>query len=71
MDKEGYAYNLFLVPVPHTHQYEINLYQPQVEGSQWVGFFDKKKRAKYCLKPLCEGFGDYLPPTKRRDHENL
>lgn len=43
MDKEGYAYNLFLVPVPHTHQYEIDMYQPQVEGTRWVGFFDKKK----------------------------
>ena len=43
IDKEGYAYNLFLVPVPHTHQYEIDMYQPQVEGTRWVGFFDKKK----------------------------
>ena len=43
MDKEGYAYNLYLVPVPHTQEYEINLFQPQVEGTQWLGFFDKKK----------------------------
>ena len=42
MDKEGYAYNLFLVPVPHTENYDINYYQPQVEGTQHLGFFEKR-----------------------------
>ena len=42
MDKEGYGYNLFLVPLPYDSQYEINLFQPQVEGTKWLGFFDKK-----------------------------
>jgi hypothetical protein len=42
MDKEGYTYNLFLVPLPHTTPYEINFYQPQVEGTQWLGTFEKK-----------------------------
>lgn len=39
MDKEGYPYNLFLVPVPHTEDYAINFYQPQVQGTQWLGSF--------------------------------
>lgn len=42
MDKEGYTYNLFLVPLPHDTPYEINFYQPQVEGTQWLGTFEKK-----------------------------
>ena len=42
MDKEGLGYNLFLVPLPHDAQYEINFYQPQAKGTQWLGFFDKK-----------------------------
>lgn len=44
MDKEGAAYSLYLVPVPHDTTYEINMYQPQVEGTQWLGFFEKKTR---------------------------
>ena len=43
MDKEGYPYSLYLVPVPHDASYEIKMYQPQVEGTQWVGFFEPKK----------------------------
>lgn len=46
MDKEGYTYNLFLVPLPHTETYEINFYQPQVEGTQWLGTFEKKGKRK-------------------------
>ena len=46
MDKEGYTYNLFLVPLPHTADYEINFYQPQVEGTQWLGTFEKKGKSK-------------------------
>ena len=42
MDKEGYTYNLFLVPLPHDATYEIKHYQPQVEGTQWLGTFEKK-----------------------------
>jgi len=42
MDKEGYPFNLFLVPGPHDADYEIKVYQPQVEGAQWVGFFEPK-----------------------------
>lgn len=43
MDKEGYPYNLFLVPVPSDEDYRIEMYQPQVEGTRWLGFYDKKK----------------------------
>jgi hypothetical protein len=42
MEKEGYPYNLFLVPVPHDAPYEIKTYQPQVDGTQWLGFYEKK-----------------------------
>ena len=44
MDKDGYAYNLFLVPLAHDSTYEIRMYQPQVEGTQWLGFFEKAKK---------------------------
>ena len=39
MEKQGRGFNLFLVPVSHDTPYEINFYQPQVEGTQWLGFF--------------------------------
>ena len=42
MDKFGYSYNLFFVPVAHDAPYEIKAYQPQVEGARWLGFFDVK-----------------------------
>ena len=42
MQKEGRVYNLFLVPVPHTTNYQIEAYQPQVEGTQWLGCFGKR-----------------------------
>jgi hypothetical protein len=44
MEKEGYPYSLYLVPVPHDAPYEIKMYQPQVEGTQWVGFFEPKAK---------------------------
>lgn len=44
MDKDGFSYNLFLVPVPHDTPYEIKMYQPQVEGAQWLGFFEVKEK---------------------------
>ena len=46
MDKDGFGYNLFLVPVPQTTDYEINLFQPQVEGTQWLGFYEVKSKRK-------------------------
>jgi hypothetical protein len=44
MDKEGLPYNLFLVPVASDADYEIKMFQPQVEGTQWLGFFQPKAR---------------------------
>jgi hypothetical protein len=46
MDKDGYNYNLFLVPGKHTDSYEIKMYQPQVEGTQWLGNFEVKAKRK-------------------------
>lgn len=43
MESDGYPYNLFLVPVPWDTEYEIKMYQPQVEGTQWLGFFNNQK----------------------------
>lgn len=44
MDKYGHPYNLYLVPVSHDTPYDINFYQPQVEGTQWLGFFEVNKQ---------------------------
>jgi hypothetical protein len=44
MMKEGYPFNLFLVPLPHDADYEINMYQPQVEGTQWLGYFEGESK---------------------------
>jgi hypothetical protein len=46
MDGDGYPYNLFLVPVPHDTHYDIRRYAPQVEGAQWVGYFETKNRSR-------------------------
>lgn len=46
MDKDGHAYNLFLVPLAYTESYEIAMYQPMVTGTQWLGFFEIKKGKK-------------------------
>jgi hypothetical protein len=44
MEKEGAGYNLFLVPVAYDKDYAIDFYQPQVDGTQWLGFFEGKKK---------------------------
>ena len=46
MDKDGHAYNLFLVPVKYTANYEIKMFQPMVTGTQWLGFYEVKKGKK-------------------------
>lgn len=48
MDKDGYSYNLFLVPGTHDSAYEIAMYQPQVKGTQWLGFYEVKKGSRKC-----------------------
>lgn len=44
MDKDGYSYNLFLVPGKHTDEYEIKMYQPMVERVQWLGHYEVKEK---------------------------
>jgi hypothetical protein len=44
MDKDGYAYNLFLVPLDHTASYDIKMYQPQVAGTEYLGTFTLPKK---------------------------
>jgi hypothetical protein len=39
MTKQGYNFSLFYVPVPCDSRYEINFYQPQVEGSIYLGHY--------------------------------
>jgi len=43
MDKERIAYNLYLVPCKHDTEYEINWFQPQVEGTMHLGTFTFKQ----------------------------
>ena len=42
MESMGRGFNLFLVPVPYDTDYNINFFQPQVEGTQWLGYFEGK-----------------------------
>ena len=44
MGKDGYSYNLFLVPGSHEMLYDIKMYQPQVADTQWLGFFEVKEK---------------------------
>lgn len=44
MEKEGHGFNLFLVPLPYDADYEINFFQPQVDGTQWLGYFEGKRK---------------------------
>ena len=42
MDKQGYGYNLFLVPLPWNAEYKIGSYTPLVPGIVFMGYFTKK-----------------------------
>ena len=44
MENEGLPFNLFYVPQPWDSNYEIKMYQPQVEGTQWLGFFEGESK---------------------------
>jgi hypothetical protein len=46
LNKDGHTYNLFRVPVPHTTEYEIKMYQPQVPGAEWLGTFTVPKKGR-------------------------
>lgn len=44
MERDGYPFNLFHVPQPWDSSYKIERYQPQVEGTQWLGFFEGESK---------------------------
>ena len=46
MNKDGYTYNLFRVPGKHDATYSIKMYQPQVEGAEWLGTFTVPKKGR-------------------------
>jgi hypothetical protein len=46
MNKDGCSYNLFSVPGKHTTEYDIKMYQPQVEGTEWLGTFTLPKKGR-------------------------
>jgi hypothetical protein len=43
MNKDGLPYALWFVPGEHTASYSIRMYQPQVEGAQYLGHFTAKQ----------------------------
>jgi hypothetical protein len=43
MEKEGYPYTLWYVPVSDKENYEIRWYAPQVDGAFVIGQFEVKK----------------------------
>lgn len=44
MDSEPYEYNLWLVPLPTPSTYEIEFWQPKVDGVMHLGTFVPAKR---------------------------
>jgi len=46
MERDGFNYNLFLVPLPHDAKYAIQRYEPKVEGAQWLGYYEVKEETK-------------------------
>lgn len=44
MDKLGYPYSLFYVPLPSDAAYKIKRYEPEVEGIIWLGNFEPKAK---------------------------
>ena len=46
MEKEGFSYNLFYVPLPSDAVYKIERYAPVVEGIVWLGQFEPKGKRR-------------------------
>lgn len=46
MDKKGYTYWVWYVPGEKASNYEINFYQPQVEGSFVLAEVEKKSKTR-------------------------
>lgn len=45
MKKEGYPFNVWLVPGPEASNYTISMFTPQVEGIVWLTFYGKPPKA--------------------------
>lgn len=43
LKREGYPFNVFMVPGPVESDYRIESYAPQAEGTVWVGFYGFKE----------------------------
>jgi|SanBayMetagenome_1026888.scaffolds.fasta_scaffold07961_3 hypothetical protein len=52
MEKEGYAYTLWMVPGDWKTNYMIEHYAPQVEGAQLLGHFAPKNVRKKKYKEM-------------------
>lgn len=46
MDKAGYPYSVWMVPVNWNVNYEIKWYAPQVEGAKFLGHFQPPKERR-------------------------
>lgn len=44
MAREQRVFNVYKVPLPHTADYQIKMYRPQVEGAEWLGCFDFEEK---------------------------
>jgi len=45
MKKEGYPFNVWLVPGPEAQNYQIAYFTPQVEGIVWLAFYGRPPKA--------------------------
>lgn len=43
MDKGGFTYSLFYIPLPFDAEYEIKFYVPQVDGAIYLGTKEIKR----------------------------
>lgn len=46
LDREGYAYNVWAVPLPPNAEYEIKGWAPQVKGALFMAEVEPKPRKK-------------------------
>lgn len=44
MDKVGYPYNIFYIPLPLQTAYKINNYNPVVDGAVFLGQYQKEQK---------------------------
>ena len=46
MNRDGFDFALWFVPGEHTSSYQIKMYQPQVEGAQYLGHFTAQEQTE-------------------------